>query len=179
MRNMPMPRFVLSLFLLAVSTTGLNSAGAEDFMARGRDLEARTLYGPAMAEYQRAIKEDPANAAEAHYRIGVLSNRLGNTEGAVQEFQAALQLNPNHAEARAAVAAFYVNRGAAARQQHRPDEALRELQEADEGQFLHEAAVEMFRDMDQREAENARCKPGEVWQTDLGMQAKVRPCPLP
>ena len=56
---------------------------------------------------------------------------------------------------------------------------LRELQEADEGQFLHEAAVEMFRDMDQREAENARCKPGEVWQTDLGMQAKVRPCPLP
>ena len=33
---------------------------------------------------------------------------------------------------------------------------LRELQEADEGQFLHEAAVEMFRDMDQREAEKAR-----------------------
>ena len=83
-----------------------------------------------MAEYQRAIKEDPANAAEAHYRIGVLSNKLGNTEGAVQEFQAALQLNPTHAEARAAVAAFYVNRGAAARQQHRLDEALRELQEA-------------------------------------------------
>ena len=130
MRNMPMPRFVLSLFLLAVSTTGLNSAGAEDFMARGRDLEARTLYGPAMAEYQRAIKEDPTNAAEAHYRIGVLSNKLGNSEGAVQEFQAALQLNPNHAEARAAVAAFHVNRGAAARQQHRLDEALRELQEA-------------------------------------------------
>ena len=130
MRNMPMPRFVLLLFLLTFSTTGLNCAEAEDFMARGRDLEARTLYGPAMAEYQRAIKEDPANAAEAHYRIGVLSNRLGNTEGAVQEFQAALQINPHHAEARAAVAAFYVNRGAAARQQHHLDEALRELQEA-------------------------------------------------
>jgi tetratricopeptide (TPR) repeat protein len=77
-------------------------------MARGRDLEARTLYGPAMAEYQRAMKEDPANAAAAHYRIGVLSNKLGNTAGAVQEFRAALQLNPNHAEARAAVSAFQV-----------------------------------------------------------------------
>ncbi|MBI3300523.1 MAG: tetratricopeptide repeat protein [Deltaproteobacteria bacterium] len=99
-------------------------------MAKGRDLEARTLYGPAMAEYQRAIKEDPANAAEAHYRIGVLSNQLGNTEGAVQEFRAALQINPNHAEARKAVAAFHMGRGATARQQHRLDEALRDLQEA-------------------------------------------------
>jgi len=99
-------------------------------MAKGRDLEVRTLYGPAMAEYRRAIEEDPANAAEAHYRIGVLSNKLGNSEGAVQEFRAALQLDPNHVEARRAMAAFYVNRGATARQQHRLDEALRNLQEA-------------------------------------------------
>jgi tetratricopeptide (TPR) repeat protein len=83
-----------------------------------------------MAEYQRAIQEEPANAAEAHYRIGVLSNKLGNTEGAVQEFRVALQLNPNHAEARAAVSAFQVNCRATAWQQHRLDEALRELQEA-------------------------------------------------
>ena len=47
---------------------------AEDYMAKGRDLENRTLYGPAMAEYQRAIKETPEHAAEAHYRIGILSN---------------------------------------------------------------------------------------------------------
>jgi len=99
-------------------------------MAKGRDLEARTLYGPAMAEYRRAIEEDPANAAEAHYRIGVLSNTLGNSEGAVQEFRAALQLDPNHAAARKAVVAFYVNRGAMARQQRRLDEAVRDLQEA-------------------------------------------------
>jgi tetratricopeptide (TPR) repeat protein len=99
-------------------------------MAKGRELEARTLYGPAMAEYRRAIEEDPANAAEAHYRIGVLSNKLGNSEGAVQEFRAALQLNPNHAEAREAAAAFYVNRGTTARRQHRLDEAVHDLQEA-------------------------------------------------
>ncbi|MGE0679689.1 MAG: tetratricopeptide repeat protein [Candidatus Binatia bacterium] len=99
-------------------------------MAKGRELEDRTLYGPAMAEYQRAIKEDPANAAEAHYRIGMLSNTLGNTEGAAREFRAALQANPNHVEARKALAAFHINRGAAARQQGRLDDAVRDLQEA-------------------------------------------------
>lgn len=99
-------------------------------MAKGRELEDRTLYGPAMAEYQRAMKEDPANAAEAHYRIGMLSNMLGNTEGAAQEFRAALQANPNHGEAKKALAAFYINRGAAARQQRRLDDAARDLQEA-------------------------------------------------
>jgi len=35
---------------------------------------------------------------------------------------------------------------------------LRQLQEEDEVKFLHDAAVEMFRDMDQRETENARRK---------------------
>jgi len=107
-----------------------HDASAEDYMAKGRDLENRTLYGPAMAEYQRAIKETPEHAAEAHYRIGVLSNQLGNTEGGMQEFRAALQADPNHVEARQAVAAFYLNRGANARQQQRLPDALQDLQEA-------------------------------------------------
>ena len=105
-------------------------AWAEDYMAKGRDLESRTLYGPAIAEYQRAIKETPEHAAEAHYRIGVLSNQLGNTEGGMQEFRAALQADPNYAEARKALAAYYVNRGTNARQQQRLSEAIQDLQEA-------------------------------------------------
>jgi hypothetical protein len=35
---------------------------------------------------------------------------------------------------------------------------LRELDESDEAQFLHESAGAMFRDMDQQDAENARRK---------------------
>lgn len=35
---------------------------------------------------------------------------------------------------------------------------LRELEEHDELQFLHEAATQMFQDMDQTEAKNARSK---------------------
>jgi hypothetical protein len=35
---------------------------------------------------------------------------------------------------------------------------LRELDERNEAQFLHESAAAMFRDMDQQEAKNARRK---------------------
>ena len=130
MKNMKIGCFFRIAFFLVPFSFWVNAAVAQDFMAKGRDLEARTLYGPAIAEYQRAIKEDPANADEAHYRIGMLSNKLGNTEGAAKEFQAALQANPHHTEARQALAAFYLNRGVSARQQKRFDEAIRELQEA-------------------------------------------------
>lgn len=60
----------------------------------------------------------------------MLSNMLGNTEGALREFKAALPVNPNHAEAKKAVAAFYLNHGAAARQQKRLSDATKDLQEA-------------------------------------------------
>lgn len=130
MRAMKSVGVSLLVFLFVVCPCWLNTAIAEDFMAKGRDLEARTLYGPAIAEYQRAIKEDPANAAEAHYRIGMLSNKLGNTEGAAREFRAALQANPNHTGARLALAAFYINRGVSARHQRQLDESVHELQEA-------------------------------------------------
>lgn len=115
----------LSFLLLSVSVVQ-----AEEHMAKGRELEDRTLYGPATAEYQRAIKNQPDQAAEAHYRIGLLSNKLGNTEGAVQEFRTALQINPNHAEARKGIAAFHLNRGANFRQQRQLPQAIQELQEA-------------------------------------------------
>lgn len=43
-----------------------HEANTEDSMAKDRDLENRTLYGPAMTEYQQALKETPEHAAEAH-----------------------------------------------------------------------------------------------------------------
>jgi len=121
-------RLLLTVFIAFLFW--VDCALAEDFMAKGQELEARTLYGPAIAEYQRAIREDPAHAAEAHYRIGVLSNKLGNAEGAARAFRAALQADPNHAGARQGLAAFYLSRGVAARQRQRLNDALHELQQA-------------------------------------------------
>lgn len=130
MKLMGKKRSWCTAFVLTCSLLWRPWAVAEDFMAKGRELEARTLYGPAIAAYQRAIEEDPANAAEAHYRIGMLSNTLGNTEGAAREFRAALQADPHHAGARQALAAFHLNRGVTARRQQRLEDALHELQQA-------------------------------------------------
>ena len=121
---------ILVLILCYIAGLATRQTLAQDYMAKGRDLETRSLYGPAIAEYRRAIKETPENAAEAHYRIGVLTNKLGNTDGAAQEFRATLQLDPNHTEARQALVAFYVNRGVTARQQQKLANAIQELQEA-------------------------------------------------
>jgi len=50
------------------------------------------------------------------------------------------------------------------------------MEEEDGNCIFARAALQTFQDMDKREAEDAHRKPGEVWLTDLGMQAKVRPC---
>jgi tetratricopeptide (TPR) repeat protein len=122
--------FLWCTFVLGIFGHLGDVAHAEDHLAKGRELEDRTLYGPATAEYQRAIKNQPEHAAEAHYRIGMLSNKLGNSEGAVQEFRATLQLDPNHAEARKGIVAYHLNRGANFRQQQQLPQAIQELQEA-------------------------------------------------
>jgi tetratricopeptide (TPR) repeat protein len=98
-------------------------------MARGRKYEQETLYGPAIAEYQRALKENPENA-EAHYRIGAISAQLGNASKAAEEFRQVLDIDPYHAQARSALASYHLNRGVIFRGQHQVEEAARELKEA-------------------------------------------------
>ncbi len=128
--TMDTPRFFCGLLLLGVCMLTWGCAEKkENFMATGQGLQARTLYGPAEAEYRRAIKEDPTNA-EAHYRLGSLANQLGNTVGAEKEYRAALQVNATHPAAQSALADILINRGAAARRQGKGDDARRELEEA-------------------------------------------------
>ena len=67
----------------------------KDFMTSARELESRTLFAPAMKQYEEAIEENPNNA-EAYYRIGALANEIGNTEFAAQKFRQALHIDANH-----------------------------------------------------------------------------------
>ena len=67
----------------------------KDFMTSARELESRTLFAPAMKQYEEAIEENPNNA-EAYYRIGALANEIGNTEFAAQKFRQALNIDANH-----------------------------------------------------------------------------------
>ena len=101
----------------------------KDFMASARELESRTLFAPAMKEYEEAIEEDPNNA-EAYYRIGALANELGNTEFAAQKFRQALNIDANHPGAKRAMTTYHINRGSIARQQGRLSAARSELQAA-------------------------------------------------
>ena len=112
-----------SLLLVACATE------KKDFMASARELESRTLFAPAMKEYEEAIEEDPNNA-EAYYRIGALANDLGNTEFAAQKFRQALNVNANHPGAKRAMTTYHINRGTIARQQGRLSAARSELQAA-------------------------------------------------
>lgn len=122
-------------FLLIMSTALCAACAAEkkDFMASAQELESRTLFAPAMRDYEEAIEKNPDNAemkAEAHYRIGAMANELGNSDFAADRFRAALEENAAHPDAKRALATHHVNRGAAARAQGRIGDARRELEAA-------------------------------------------------
>ena len=122
-------------FLLILSTALCTACAAEkkDFMASAQELESRTLFAPAMRDYEEAIEKNPDNAevkAEAHYRIGAMANELGNSDFAADRFRAALEENTAHPDAKRALATHHVNRGAAARAQGRIGDARRELEVA-------------------------------------------------
>ena len=102
-------------------------------MASAQELESRTLFAPAMRNYEEAIEKNPDDAevkAEAHYRIGAMANELGNSSFAADRFRAALKENAAHPDAKRALATHHVNRGAAARTQGRIADARRELEAA-------------------------------------------------
>ena len=124
---------VLLPFLVLVSLPFLFSACAssekKDFMASGSELESRTLFAPAMKEYEEAIEENPNNA-EAYYRIGALADEIGNTNFAAQKFREALNADAYHPGAKRALSTYHVKRGTIARQQGRLNDARNELQTA-------------------------------------------------
>lgn len=119
--------------ILSIALCTACAAEKKDFMASARELESRTLFAPAIRNYEEAIEKNPDDAevkAEAHYRIGALANELGNSSFAADRFRAALEENAAHPEAKRALAAHHVNRGVAARTQGRIADARRELEAA-------------------------------------------------
>ncbi len=117
------------VFILVLPLLWSSPAQGGDFMARGREYERRTLYGPALAEYERALKANPKNA-EAYYRIGMISTQLGSKKRAAEAFRKALQANPQHTGARQALASHHLRRGMVLRNQRQWNKALKELEEA-------------------------------------------------
>jgi protein O-GlcNAc transferase len=120
---------VLLSFCVAMLTVTLFPAGlarAADYFERGEAYEQQSLYAQAVSMYSEALRIDPNNI-EAHYRMGVVYDKLGNPERAAQKYQDTLNLNPGHAGALSALAGQHLNRGLRYRQQGQLAEATQEL----------------------------------------------------
>jgi tetratricopeptide (TPR) repeat protein len=113
---------MLSLFLVT-------SVLAEDFFTKGQKYEEEQRWSEAFSAYTEVLKHDPTNAA-AHYRLGLVNERLGATDAALKSYQEALRLNPNMSEARTALEGYYLNQGVALRRGGQSDEAIRAFQQA-------------------------------------------------
>ena len=62
--------------------------------------KAERLYRSLLTDYPGA---DPARQSNAHYRLGIIKEKMGDPPAAAAEYRAALALNPRHGPAAAAL----------------------------------------------------------------------------
>jgi tetratricopeptide (TPR) repeat protein len=89
---------------------------ADAYLVRANISSIRGEYGPAFADYQRALALQP-NAHETWHSYGRALDAIGRYEGALAAFDRALALRPNYADA-------LIGRGAALKMMNRLPEAL-------------------------------------------------------
>jgi tetratricopeptide (TPR) repeat protein len=57
----------------------------------------------ALRRYLTLVTADPARQSNAHYRLGTIKEKMGDTQSAAAEYQSAIQLYPRHEPAAAAL----------------------------------------------------------------------------
>jgi tetratricopeptide (TPR) repeat protein len=120
-RAVNLPEF---LNIPANGLLGIDMPAAEFYTRFDRALElaANGQLDTALAEWDRALAIDPANA-KAHNNRGVLLSRIGRAGLAMAEFRKAIELKPDYADAR-------YNLGGALAAAGKPAEALAEWRRA-------------------------------------------------
>ena len=100
---------LICLCALAMLVAGCG--GAEDRKARyiekGEQYFAQRNYEKARVEFRNALQIDPKDA-NARYHVGRVSERLQNPREAVGQYQAAIDADPTHVLARAALGRLYL-----------------------------------------------------------------------
>lgn len=101
----------------------------EDLMSRANVYENEQRWSEAFSAYSEVIKREPTHAL-AHYRLGVVSSKLGATEQALASYQEALRLNPGMSEASTALEGYYTNQGVAQRRSNQLTAAVQSFRQA-------------------------------------------------
>lgn len=120
--------FIMILCLSLGLARGVGLA-TEELMSRAKDYETEQRWSEAFSAYSEVIKRDPANAL-AHYRLGVVSEKLGASDQALKSYQEALRLNPGMSEASHTLEGYYVNQGVAQRRNNQLDAAIQSFRQA-------------------------------------------------
>jgi tetratricopeptide (TPR) repeat protein len=76
---------------------------AEDYLSRGNRFFASEKYADAQLNYSRAIQKNP-QLGEAYYRLGLAEEKQNHSIPAYQALRKAVELLPNDADAKAAMA---------------------------------------------------------------------------
>lgn len=79
-------------------------------METGRVAARQQRYVDALSSFQRAANEDP-HLASAHFARATIYAQLGQTTAAVEAYEQALAIDPNHAESRHNLAVLRADQG--------------------------------------------------------------------
>jgi tetratricopeptide (TPR) repeat protein len=121
---------IIAAFLLGISNVPFATAADLDALfSRGQGYEGEMQWEQAIAMYTTILEKKPEHAM-AHYRLGVVWEKLGAMDHALREYKEALRFNPGLTEATQALEGYYVNQGIALRRAKQTDAAIAALQQA-------------------------------------------------
>lgn len=100
----------LALLLLAAAGCGGPEARKAEALAAGESYLAAGNYEKARIEMRNVLQIDP-NDVQARFISGQISEKLQNIRQAAGHYQATLDIDPTHVEARASLATIYVMAG--------------------------------------------------------------------
>ena len=104
-------------FVVSLAAVTFLAATPQDYIDSGRRFESEARWGEAMAEYLWILKEMDPDYVEAHYRLGVVREKVGAIQDALSSYREVLRLSPGHPEATRAMEGHYVNEGIAYRRE--------------------------------------------------------------
>ena len=101
---------MLGLAVLSVSACGGAQARKVKHLEKGESFLSSGNLEKARVEFRNALQIAPTDA-QVRYENGVVEEKLGRARDAAQFYQGAIDVNPDHVEARASLARLYVFSG--------------------------------------------------------------------